>query len=121
MTSPKAEAFLSELEKAAKEATSGPWTLKQSAHCTTPNESCRAIWGPFFQEKIGNCIPILDAKFIVKANPSTILALLADRKALIEALEEIGCNETFHKLDCVRCRTLHESWSRMAELAEGLK
>jgi hypothetical protein len=88
MNTEKAQAFLSELEAAAKEATDGKWEYdldENEVHALAHQEfggDPLHIMPPSSEYCIQKNGP-----FIALANPITISALLADRKALIEALE----------------------------------
>ncbi|MBX3533368.1 MAG: ead/Ea22-like family protein [Xanthobacteraceae bacterium] len=76
-----------ELRELAEAATPGPWaaTLDENYSVVTGPDGA-AIALPDYET--GICLEEADAAFIAAANPKTVLALLAERDRLREALEE---------------------------------
>ena len=76
--------LLAELEAEAQLATDGPWT----ADASPVGELY--ICGPCDEFITGAIDHVHDANFIALANPATILGLIAGRRHLLEALDNIG-------------------------------
>ena len=91
MTAPLVQSItdemVAELELLASKATPGPWSYDSSYVCTVRQEGGTAYvegWNP-----VADALLSKNLHYIAKANPATILALLAERKDLVRDRERL--------------------------------
>ena len=76
-----------ELEALASKATPGPWSYDSSYVCTVRQDGGTTYvesWNP-----VADALLSKNVHYIAKANPATILALLAERKELVRDRERL--------------------------------